>query len=154
MTRRTLIGILLVAIIAAGVAFAQETPKPAPAEDVPKPSGTIEFEGGVIAVGIGFSWGSGTLTYQGKKYPITASGFDVGDLGGSSVQASGTVYNLINLDDFDGNYSGFDAGAALVAGGDAATLQNEHGVRILLTMKTEGVRLILAGDTIGLKLKK
>jgi len=43
-----------------------------------EPDATVEFSGGSIAAGIGFSWGSGTLTYKGTKYPITVSGLSVG----------------------------------------------------------------------------
>src|SRR5215475_14038954 len=43
------------------------------------PDATVELKGGSVAVGIGFSWGSGTLHFKGKNYPITADGFDVGD---------------------------------------------------------------------------
>ncbi len=32
------------------------------------PDGTIELSGGSVAVGIGYSWGSGKLVFQGKQY--------------------------------------------------------------------------------------
>src|SRR6266852_2321294 len=34
------------------------------------PDGTIELSGGSVAVGIGYSWGSGKLVFQGKQYPL------------------------------------------------------------------------------------
>src|SRR5262249_50030746 len=33
------------------------------------PDGTVRLSAGSVAAGIGFSWGGGTLTYQGKEYP-------------------------------------------------------------------------------------
>lgn len=41
-----------------------------------KPVGTINFSGGSVSVGVGYTWGSGVLTYKGKDYP-SASGVKV-----------------------------------------------------------------------------
>jgi hypothetical protein len=38
------------------------------------PVATLELSESSVAAGIGFSWGSGTLSYQGRKYPVTAQG--------------------------------------------------------------------------------
>ena len=127
---------------------------PARAADAPEVMGTIELSGGSVGLGIGFSWGSGTLSYKGKQYPISAEGFDVGDLGVSEVRATGKIYNMTSLDQFDGSYSGYEAGATLVAGGDAVTMVNENGVRIALVSGSKGVKLTFAGDTVTLKIKK
>src|SRR5262245_46163820 len=108
------------------------------ADDSAAATGTIELKGGTAGLGVGFSWASGTLTYEGKTYPISAKGFNVGEVGGSSVDATGTVYNLTKLSDFDGSYSGFAAGAAVVAGGDVVSMVNKNGVHIELTSKTAG----------------
>ena len=35
---------------------------------------TVQFSGGSVAAGIGYSWGSGTLHYRGKSYPIKVDG--------------------------------------------------------------------------------
>ena len=73
--RRVLLGLVAATSIAAfatGWARAQNPPTTA----------TIEFHGGAVAVGVGFSWGGGTLTYNGKKYPIGAT-----VAGGASVSS-------------------------------------------------------------------
>jgi hypothetical protein len=57
------------------------------------------------AIGVGVSWGDGVLEYRGKKYPFTVEGLSVLDLGVSKVSAQGTVTNLKNLEDFNGNYA-------------------------------------------------
>ena len=33
-----------------------------------KPDATIKLHTGSVAVGVGYSWGGGTLTYKGKTY--------------------------------------------------------------------------------------
>src|SRR5262249_42868163 len=43
----------------------QSTPPPPTVANVGATEGTVTFTGGAVAVGIGFQWGSGTLTYQG-----------------------------------------------------------------------------------------
>lgn len=42
--------------------------------------GTVTFSGGAVAIGIGFQWGSGTLTYQGQQYQFKLSGLSVVDV--------------------------------------------------------------------------
>jgi len=124
------------------------------AEHHQKPSGTIELKGGSVAVGVGFSWGSGTLHFHGKSYPISADGFDVGDVGVSNIAASGTVYNLKNLADFDGNYTSAAAGAAVAGGGSVLTMANQNGVKINLKSTTRGVKLTLGVGGVKLAVKK
>ena len=38
------------------------------------PSGTIEFTGGSVAAGIGYTWGKGILIFEGKHYPLKVDG--------------------------------------------------------------------------------
>src|SRR5947209_2662999 len=45
------------------------------------PSATIKLSGGSVAAGVGVDWGRGTLTYQGKEYPISVKGVSLGDVG-------------------------------------------------------------------------
>ena len=58
------------------------------AED--QPDATIKLHGGSVAVGIGYSWGGGTLTYKGKTYEVEVKGLSVGDVGATDIQASAT----------------------------------------------------------------
>ena len=46
-----------------------------------KPDATLRLSGGSVAAGIGWSWGSGTLTYKGKDYPISVKGLSLGKVG-------------------------------------------------------------------------
>src|SRR5262249_59659797 len=58
-----------------------------------RPDATLQLNQGSVAAGIGFSWGGGTLTYQGKRYPVSVDGLTVGSVGISRATAAGSVYN-------------------------------------------------------------
>src|SRR3954465_7060978 len=84
-----------------------------------KPNATLNITHTSVAAGIGGSWGSGTLTYKGKEYPISVNGLSLGKIGLSKVTARGNVYNLKGLKDFDGNYTSAGAGMTLAGGRSA-----------------------------------
>ena len=114
--------------------------------------GTVEFSGGSIAAGIGFSWGSGTLVYNGQTHHFKISGLALVGVGISSVNASGDVSGLNNLADFNGTYSLGAAGAAVGVGGSAGALQNEHGVVMNISATKVGLhfQLGVGGATVTL----
>jgi len=119
-----------------------------------KSVGTLELTEGTVAVGIGFSWGKGTLTYQGKKYPVKVEGLSVGEVGVDRATALGKVRDLKKLDDFDGNYVAAGAGATVVRGTSVAALKNQNGVKIALKSATKGASLKLAAEGIKLSVVK
>lgn len=119
-----------------------------------KPDATLKLSGGSIAAGLGISWGSGTLSYQGKDYPIDVRGLSVGDAGITKIEASGKVYNLKSLGDFDGNYTAVGAGATVAGGGSVSTMRNQNGVTIDLVATTQGVKFALGGGGVDMKVKK
>ena len=114
--------------------------------------GTVQFSGGSVAAGIGFSWGSGTLTYNGQTHHFKITGLALLGVGISSVDASGDVSGLNNLADFNGTYSLGTAGAAVGVGGSVATLQNEHGVVMNISATKIGLHFQLGagGATVTL----
>jgi hypothetical protein len=57
------------------------------AED-PKPSGAVSVETTSVAAGIGYQWGEGILTYEGKEYKFKVKGLSVIDVGISSISHS------------------------------------------------------------------
>src|SRR5215813_3647353 len=69
-----------------------------------KADATLKLSEGSVAVGIGWNWGKGTLTYKGKSYPVKVDGLSVGEVGIKRATATGNVYNLTKIEDFDGNY--------------------------------------------------
>src|SRR5262245_28864614 len=119
-----------------------------------RPSGTLRLSEGSVAVGIGFSWGSGALTYEGKEYPFNVEGLSVADVGISRATATGMVYNLTKLADFEGNYTAIAAGAAVGGGAGATTMRNQNGVVIDLLGTTEGIKFNLSVDGVRLTLKQ
>ena len=105
---------------------------------------------GTVAVGIGFSWGKGTLAYKGKNYPVKVDGLSVGEVGVNRATAAGKVYNLKTLADFDGNYVAGGAEATVGGGAGVTAMKNQNGVVIELKSTTRGASLKLAAE--GLKL--
>jgi hypothetical protein len=118
------------------------------------PDGTIRFSGGSVAVGIGWSWGKGTLTFKGKDYPISVKGLSLGKVGITGVTASGEVHDLKKLKDFDGNYTGVGAGITLAGGRSAVTIKNQNGVRVRVISTTRGADITLGAGGVDLKIKK
>ncbi len=119
-----------------------------------QPDATLKLSEGSVAVGIGWSWGSGTLTYKGKDYPFKVEGLSVGDVGVTKAEANGKVYNLKKVEDFNGIYSAGSAGATVGGGGSATAMKNENGVEITLLATTQGLNFKLAGQGVKLTLTK
>ncbi|HEV2840371.1 MAG TPA: hypothetical protein VGW39_03520 [Chthoniobacterales bacterium] len=124
------------------------------AQAADKPDATLRLSGGSAAVGIGYSWGKGTLTYKGKDYPVSVKGLSLGKVGITSATASGEVHNLKSLKDFDGNYTAAAAGVTLAGGRSAVTMKNQNGVRIRLVSTNRGADITLGGSGVDLKIKK
>jgi hypothetical protein len=144
--RRVFLGLAAaasIAVVAAGWARAQSPPTTA----------TIEFHGGAVAVGIGFSWGGGTLTYDGKKYPITVNGLSAVDIGASKYSASGTVRHLKSVKDIEGTYVAGEAGATVAGGVSVSSMKNDKGVVIEFNTTRAGLQFTLAPKGASIKLK-
>lgn len=118
-----------------------------------KQSGTVTIESKSIAIGIGVSWGDGTLKFQGKEYAFSLKGLSVIDLGISSLSVAGEVYNLDKLEDFNGTYMAGSAGAAVAGGVQKTNMKNQQGVVIKLHSTQQGVKFTLAPEGVKLQLK-
>src|ERR1700745_4117529 len=112
------------------------------------PSGYVWLSGGTVALGIGLSWGHGTLynSKDQKQYKFKLSGVSVADVGGAGINAEGEVYNLTNPADLSGNYSAVTAGLTIIEGGSVAYLKNDKGVVIKLHSQTGGLRFNLSAN--------
>jgi hypothetical protein len=119
-----------------------------------KPDATLTLSEGSVAVGIGYSWGKGTLTYKGKKYPVKVEGLSVGEVGVTRATATGNVFNLKKLEDFDGNYVAGGAAGTVGGGAGISAMKNQNGVNIELKSTTQGASLKLAGEGIKLSVVK
>jgi len=143
--RRFLVG--LAVVLSLGLASSGALAKSAP------PSATVKLTGKSVGVGVGFSWGDGVLTYKGKHYSFSVDGLSVGDVGASSVTATGTVYHLKKLEDFDGQYTAVSTGAAVGGGGGVGSMRNANGVVMNLKATTRGLALKAGVDGIKVSLK-
>ena len=121
-----------------------------------KPDATVRLTSKAIAAGVGFGWGKGTLTYKGKDYPISVKGLSVGKVGISGASASGEVYHLKKIQDFNGHYHAGGAGnrgVTLASGRSATAMTNDAGVMVLLSSTQRGVDVNLGGSGVDMKLK-
>jgi hypothetical protein len=107
-----------------------------------------------VAVGVGLSWGSGKLNYKGKTYDLNVDGLTAGSVGVSEAEATGEVYHLNKVSDFDGNYTAAVAGGTVGGGGGALIMENQNGVKIELKATTRGVSLTAGVSGVKLSIKK
>ena len=147
MRRRLIVSVVAIAGLMAVLAGS------ARAEDK-KPDATISLSEGSVAVGIGWSWGKGTLSYQGKTYSVKIDGLAVAEVGVTKAEATGNVYNLTSLDDLDGVYAAASAGGTAGKGMSVTSLRNSKGVVINLTSTTKGASLKIAAEGLKIKLQK
>ena len=98
------------------------------------------------------TWGQGTLHFQGKAYPFRLQGLSLVDIGGSSIQGTGEVYNLKKVEDFGGGYGAASAAAALDQGKSEMTMRNERGVVMRLHSTTKGVQLKASLEAVTVEL--
>jgi len=121
-----------------------------------KPDATLRLSTGGFALGIGVNWGSGTLTYQGKNYPVKVKGLSVGRVGVTSSSAYGEVFNLQHLQDFNGHYDVGGAGTrgvTLGAGRTGTIMSNHAGVIVRISSTQNGVAVNATGGGVDLQLK-
>jgi hypothetical protein len=116
------------------------------------PDAVIELSGGSVAAGVGFSWGSGTLIYQGKRYPLKISGFSLASVGVTEYAAAGTVSGLKTPRDINGVYTAAAAGGTLGGGAGVSAMTNQSGVSIQMTSTSEGLNLTLAAEGVKIRL--
>jgi len=116
-------------------------------------TGTVRIQ--IVKAGfiVGVGGGKGTLTFNGKSYPLSIGGVSVGTIGVATVNLEGTARNLRTAADIAGTYGAASASVAIVGGGKVATLKNEKGV----VLEVHGVQLgleaslSLSGMTIALQ---
>jgi hypothetical protein len=143
---RVLLSLAMVAMLILAVS-------PGRADQPLYPQATVSIDLTGVAAGIGFSWGSGVLRFGGREYRFSVSGLSVGNVGYSTINAVGNVYNLKTVSDFAGNYAAVGAGITLAGGVAGLTMQNQRGVLINLYAMQQGVQLNIGpqGFTIDMK---
>ena len=120
----------------------------------PAPSGTVRIDQTNVGLGVGVSFGGGTLVYKGKSYPFSIDGLDVGSVGMSKSTTNGKVYNLKNLQDFNGTYTAIGASATVGGGGSVSTMRNQNGVKMTLGGTSTGLRVKAGVDGLKVQLKE
>ena len=120
------------------------------------PSAYVWLSGGSFAVGIGYTWGHGTLYFSKdqKQYKFKLSGVSIADVGGAGITAEGEVYNLSKPSDLSGSYSAVTAGVTVIEGGSVAYLKNGNGVVIKLHSQTGGLRFNLSANGMDITLQQ
>jgi hypothetical protein len=146
MHRRWMITVALAAFVAVLAA-------PLLADDK-APDATIKLEEGTVAAGIGWSWGHGTLSYKGQNYKVKIEGATVAEVGVTKAVASGSVYNLKSIDDFNGVYAAAGAEGTAGKGAGVSSLRNSKGVVINLKSETKGANIKIAADGLKLTVEK
>ena len=146
---------LIATLFVSTVAMAADDASPPPVSAGAIPSGYVWLSGGSVAVGIGYTWGHGTLYYSKdqKQYPFKLSGISIVDVGAAGINAEGEVYNLTSPADLSGNFSAVTAGMTIIEGGSVAYLKNEKGVVIKLHSQTGGLRFNLSANGMHLTLQ-
>lgn len=117
-------------------------------------TGTIEFTGGGVAIGVGVGWGHGVLHFRGQDYKLKTSGLSAVDIGASRYSASGTVTGLKQASDIVGVYQAAELGATVAGGGAVLSMKNDKGVAIKANSTTRGLRFTAAPKGIKIELAK
>ncbi|CAM5776586.1 hypothetical protein LMIY3S_05602 [Labrys miyagiensis] len=145
---KTRLAVLLAAslLLPAGMAPAARADQPH------RVTGSVTIQQVQIAVIGSGGGGSGRLRFRGKSYPIKVVGLGVGGIGLSKLTATGQVYDLDRLADFEGLYAQVRLGWALAnKGGGFLWLKNSKGVVLQLKTRREG--LMLAGGADGVNIR-
>jgi len=138
-----LLALLLVAVISSAVPTAAQAP-----------SGQVAFKVFKVGFIVGAGGGSGTLIFQGKKYPLSVGGVSLGvTIGVSSADLVGEVYNLNNPADIEGTYTAASASVAVAGGGMTASLKNSRGVELRVRGKQIGLEFSVDLSGLNIKLK-
>ena len=153
---RKLLLSFFVVFVSAAAAAADSGSSKSPVAEGAIPSGYVWLSGGAVAIGIGYSWGHGTLYYSKdqKQYKFKLSGVSVADVGAAGITAEGEVYNLTSPADLGGDYSAVTAGVTIVEGGSVAYLKNDKGVVIKLHSQTGGIRFNLSANGMHVTLQQ
>jgi hypothetical protein len=120
----------------------------------PYPMGQVKITLTEVAVGVGYEWGKGVLTYKGKQYTFKVKGLQVGTVGIKRADISGDVYNLFAIGQFPGPYAAVQAGATVIKGKEGLILQNQQGVRLRLVADQEGANISIGPEGFTIEMEE
>jgi hypothetical protein len=105
-------------------------------------SGSIRFSVYKAAFFVGGSGGEGTLTFHGRRYPVSIGGVSGGlAFGASKTYFQGRVTHIRRASDVSGVYGAAGGGGALVKGAQVIIMKNDKGAQLELTGKQVGLQI-------------
>src|SRR5260221_14006691 len=113
----------------------------------------ISFSGGSVAFLAGANWGSGTLTYRGRNYPLRVRGLAVGAVGANSYRATGVVYHLRRVSDIEGSYGAMEGSMTAGAGQGGVGMKDEKGGGVSARSTISGLEHTLPPPPVPTKTK-
>ncbi len=144
-------------VFAAGAANPQtEGNDSAAAEMSGTPSATLEVASEEMRLIMGGTAGKGTLHFKDTDYAFTYKSASAG-FGAKIVQemsATGEVFNLTKIEDFEGDYAAVSKAALAGESAVEATYKNDKGVVLNLKGTIKGAGLSLGGGIATVKLVK
>jgi len=116
--------------------------------------GKISMELLKAAFVVGGTGGKGTLTFDGKTYPLKIGGLSAGwQISLSKVNLQGPAKNINQPSDIVGVYSAAGAGLAIAAGAKTAVMINDKGVTLELIGTQMGVDASLNLEGLSIRMR-
>jgi hypothetical protein len=147
------VGILAAAIVLAATLVGSHAQTGMGSVESHPQTGSVHLH--VVSAGFIVSTGSGTgtLSYQGREYPLSVGNVSFGTIGIAGAELVGTVYNLRTVADIAGTYTSVGAGLTVGAGAEVGRFRNANGVILELAGLQVGLAVGLgsAGMTITLQ---
>ena len=110
-------------------------------------------EKGVLRIASGGT-GQGTLTLRGWEYPFEVSNMVLSGIGGGAIQLEGDVFNVADVNDFEGTYNVVAAEVQSGQGAQGFWFENDKGVRVHIRAEGQDVTVRLEGGGSTLRLVK
>ncbi|CEF39736.1 MULTISPECIES: hypothetical protein [Acetobacter] len=117
-------------------------------------TGEVSFHTRSADLGLGYTWGTGVLTYGGRTYPFSVKGASAAAVGYSSGDSVGKVYNLQRIEDFQGTFWALSGEATVGRGVSGVLMENDNGVRIRLDYTRSGARFAASPSRLTVRLLK
>jgi hypothetical protein len=149
---RILVGVMAAALLMTPMHARAADAASAPAPNGPSADATLILKGGMVSAGIGYEWGRGTLSYQGKEYAFCIRGLAVGEVGAADIDAQGVIFHMSSLEEFPGKYSAVSLGAAMIKGQSTTLLKNHRGVTMQLDSRVTGLRFNISASGVKITL--
>jgi hypothetical protein len=140
-TLKIALAVLLLGLVAA--CSSQTTTHTDAAADA---DGTLVIrEKGVLRIASGGA-GTGTLTLRGWEYPFEVSNMVLSGIGPGELQLEGDVFNVADVNDFEGTYNVVSADVQSGQGAQGFVFENEKGVRVHIRASGQDLTVRLDGN--------